>query len=361
MSRWMNPCIVPDSEFASAWSRGRADPVLLVMGLGFDVRACVVIEKLLEATTRRVDVLLLDLPGESTDPTVRPLVEANLSRVRALMAASGGDLLHQPLPDFTDQGALGRLVSRAFQSGGHLDRYLEVIIDVSAMPRSIYFPLVRGVLERAHTTRGRPESWQGDLHVAVCEHPVIDELVVEEGTKPMAAIGGFSSSSRERSTTVIWVPVLGERAGPRIARLYEELAPDETCPVLPWPSRDPRRGDRLILEHRDLLFQTIRLEPRNIIHASEHNPFDLYRTLGELNDRYQRALAPLGTVAMVLSSHSSKLLSMGVLLAAYDFGLEVQHVSPGSYGVDGDPQGLLKDAEVFDLWLTGAPYLLEES
>jgi hypothetical protein len=359
MNHWANPCIIPDSEFAATWSRDSDDPILVVMGVGFDVRACVVVERLVAVASRQVDVLLVELPVDSTDPTVRPLVDANVSRVHALIAAAGGQILHQPLPGFSDQGALGRLVSRAFQSGKHLDHYAEVIIDVSAMPRSVYFPLIRGILERAHVTRDHADFWPGDLHVAVCEHPVIDELVLEEGTKPMASIGGFSGPSRQRPTTVIWVPVLGERAGARIARLYDELAPDETCPVLPWPSRDPRRGDRLVLEHRDLLFQTIRLEPRNIIHASERNPFDLYRTLGELNTRYQRALMPLGTVAMVLSSHSSKLLSIGVLLAAYDFDLEVQHVSPGSYGIDGDPVELLAGAEVFDLWLTGTPYAME--
>jgi hypothetical protein len=103
--------------------------------------------------------------------------------------------------------------------------------------------------------------------------------------------------------------------------------------VLPWPARDPRRGDRIVLEYRQLLFDEIRLEPRNVIHGAERNPFDLYRTLGALHERYCQALSPLGPVAMVLSSHSSKLLSVGVLLTAYEHRLEVQHVSPGTYGL----------------------------
>lgn len=357
MKRWVTSCLIPDREFSQAWARERDEPLLVVAGIGFDARACVVLERLVAATSRRVDLLLVELPVDSTDPTIRPLVDANETRARDLISTAGGNVYRQALPEFADPGALGRLVSRAFQVGQYLETYPEVMVEVSAMPRSVYFPLIRGILERAHLSDGDPSRWQGDLHVTVCEHPVIDELVLEEGTQPMTAIGGFSSPRHEQPTTVIWVPVLGERAGARIERLYNELAPDETCPVLPWPARDPRRGDRLVLEHRNLLFQTIRLEPRNIIYAAERNPFDLYRTLGELNIRYQDALTPLGTVGMVLSSHSSKLLSIGVLLAAYDFGLEVQHVSPGTYGVDGDPGAHLSDAEVFDLWLTGTPYL----
>lgn len=356
MRHWEHPCVLDGDGFDAVWTRDRSDPILLVMGIGFDARACVVLERVLALTSRSVDLLLLELPIDSTDASVRPLVDANLERIEEIIGGAGGQVHRQHLPDFADEGSLGRLVSRAFQASRHLDAYDEIIIDVSAMPRSIYFPLIRGILSRAHQNREAEGHWAGDLHVAVCEHPVIDQLVLEEGTKPMAPIGGFGGTARQRPDTVIWVPVIGEGAGARMERLYAELSPDETCPVLPWPSRDPRRSDRLVLEHRDLLFQTIRLEPRNVIHASERNPFDLYRTIDELHARYQQALSPLGSVGVVLSSHSSKLLSLGVLLAAYDFGLEVQHVSPGTYGIQGEPSELLGEAEVFDLWLTGTPY-----
>jgi hypothetical protein len=172
----------------------------------------------------------------------------------------------------------------------------------------------------------------------------------------MAPIGGFAQTRHDEPATTIWVPVLGERASARVKLLCEELAPDETCPVLPWPARDPRRGDRLILEYRRLLFEEIRLEPRNVIYAAERNPFDLYRSLGALHQRYVQSLSPLGPVSMVLSSHSSKLLSVGVLLAAYDLNLSVQHVSPGSYGLHRGPDRHRDSNEIFDLWLTGEPY-----
>jgi len=358
MSHWAHPCIVDDGGFGGVWSRDRSDPVLVVLGNGFDPRACEVLARLVaSAAPRRIDLLLVELPVDSTDAIVRPLVDANRARAEQLTIDAGGAVHVQALPDFTDAGSLGRLISREFQQSSRLDQYLEVVVEISAMSRAVYFPLVRGILARAHLDADHADFWPGDLHVAVCESPEIDALILEEGTTPMAPIGGFGGSQRrQRPNTVIWVPVLGERAGIRMERLYQELGPNETCPVLPWPSRDPRRSDRLVLEHRTLLFQTIRLEPRNLIHAAERNPFDLYRTIGELNARYKQALAPLGAVGMVLSSHSSKLLSVGVLLAAYDFDLEVQHVSPGSYGLHGSTEHLVHKAEIFDVWLTGTPY-----
>ena len=230
------------------------------------------------------------------------------------------------------------------------------MVEISALPRGVFFPLLRGILEIAHLGEDDERRWVGDLHVAVCENPEIDESVLEEGTTPMATIGGFSGPRGPRPKTTIWVPVLGERGSARARAVWEELEPDETCPVLPWPARDPRRGDRLLLEHRRLLFDDIGIEARNVIHAAERNPFDLYRTLGALYERSLRTLGTLGTVGMVLSSHSSKLLSVGVLLTAYENGLVVQHVSPGRYGLRDGVKAHLDHDEVYDLWLTGEPY-----
>jgi hypothetical protein len=359
VSRWEHPLLLSSDGLARAWDHGEDAPLLFVAGAGFDPRATAVLERLVDVCARRVDGLLIELPQDATDLAVRPLQAANRARIGELIAGVGGDLTEQALPEFHDGRSLGRLVSHQFQRSGLLEAYGEVVLEVSAMPRSVFFPLIRGVLERAHLPAADARRWEGDLHVAVCENPQADESILEEGTTAMAPIGGFAQSPSvgdPAPATRIWVPVLGERAVARVSRLHEELEPSETCPVLPWPAADPRRGDRLMLEYRQLLFEDIRLEPRNVIHAAERNPFDLYRTIGRLHERYRESLSPLGPVAMVLSSHSSKLLSLGVLLTAYEHGLEVQHVSPGTYGLHDGAEALRKHDEIFDLWLTGEPY-----
>ena len=358
MSYWDNPLLLGEDAFDEAWSRPSEEPILLVAGSGFDPRAAVVLERLTSVSERRIDGLVIDLPEDATDLDVRPLARANQERIAELVQISGGDLRTQPLPDFHDSRSLGRLISRHFLESGILEAYAEVILEISAMPRSVFFPLIRSVLERAHLPEDHAKRWSGDFHVAVCENHEVDRSILEEGTTPMAPIGGFGGTHGTSAKTKIWVPVLGEGAVTRVERLYEELEPDETCPVLPWPSRDPRRPDKLALEHRRLLFEEIRIEPRNVIHAAERNPFDLYRTLGRLYERYRRSLSPLGPVSLVLSSHSSKLLSVGVLLTAYAHDLQVQHVSPGRYGLydDADAETLRDGDEIYDLWLTGEPY-----
>lgn len=353
---WEDPLGIGGEDFDALWKRKRDDPILVVVGSGFDPRSPVALERIIEATDRRVDALLIRLPERATDINARPLAAANCARIAELVGDAGGTLHEQPDPDYEDPGTLGRLVSHGFHTGGWLDNYSEVVVDISALPRGIFFPLVRGVLERAHKPAADELRWAGDFHVTVCENPEIDSAIVQEGMAAPAALGGFGRSRDRSAKTTIWVPVLGEGMVERVRRLSDELRHDEVCPVLPFPARDPRRGDRLVVEYRQLLFDELRIEPRNMIYAAERNPFDLYRTLARLHQRYTDALSSLGPVAMILSSHSSKLLSLGVLLAAYELELEVQHVSPGSYGLAADHEQFRGHDELFDLWLTGEPY-----
>jgi hypothetical protein len=140
--------------------------------------------------------------------------------------------------------------------------------------------------------------------------------------------------------------------------LYDYLEPDEVCPILPFPSRWPRRSDDLVLEHRQLLMDRIEVEPRNLIYADETNSFDLYRTLSRLQHRYSEALKVLRPATVIVSSHASKLLSLGVLLSAYEHSLPV--VSAGAVGyslAEGiNIPAISKNDRLACLWLAGTPY-----
>ena len=109
---------------------------------------------------------------------------------------------------------------------------------------------------------------------------------------------------------------------------------------------------------RRLIFEIIEVEPRNFIYADENNPFDLYRGLCRLSDRYTKPLAPVGNVTVVTSVHGSKVMSVGALLAAYEKNLEVVSAGPTGYriqpGVEIDKVGT--SGHLICLWLDGEPY-----
>ena len=183
----------------------------------------------------------------------------------------------------------------------------------------------------------------------------------EEGVASPGPIRGFGQRLGPDDTsevTRVWLPVLGEHQEPYIRSIYEFLAPNEVCPVLPFPAKNPRRGDDLLLELRRLIFDTIEVEPRNFIYADERNPFDLYRGLCRLSDRYTKALAPVGDVSVVTSVHGSKVLSVGALLAAYEKDLMVVSAGPTGYriqpGIEIDK--VTTDDHLMCLWLDGEPY-----
>jgi hypothetical protein len=340
-------------EVAELWRGRESGAKLLVGGAGFDPRMSVAYECISEVCPVAVDVILIRMEPLATDPATEGPAREGRERLEAAAAQAGGTV-SEHAADAEGAGATSMTIVRDFFEAKLIDDYEEIAVDVSALPRSIAFPLIRGLLEMAD--RG---EWNGDLHVLACDNPRIDRLVNGEGIDGVASLPGFGARSEpEGGGPLIWVPVLGEDETKRVEMLYRELSPNEVCPVLPFPAKNPRRADDLIGEYEELLIERIAVEPRNLIYASEENPFDLYRILCRLRDRYAESLEPLGETRMVLSTHSSKLLSIGVLLTAYELGLEVQHASPSLYTL-AEPesvQALSEENLVVDLWLTGEPY-----
>jgi hypothetical protein len=256
--------------------------------------------------------------------------------------------------------AAGLRVGEAVASLG-LKEYGDIIVDISALPRTLYFPLIRYLLE-LRESEGARESSVANLHVVLLESPDLDGRIREELAERAEYLPGFAGSvdlQQDEDVPRIWAPVLGEQQAEALRRIEQKISvPDnapELCPVLPFPAADPRRGDRLLLEYA-AIFRSWRVDLRNIIYASEHNPFDVYRQLCRLHDQYSEALKPLRGAKVIVSAHSSKLLSLGTLLASCDRKeMAVAHVEAHGYQVDG-PLAVGPDAELCEIWIAGEPY-----
>jgi hypothetical protein len=189
----------------------------------------------------------------------------------------------------------------------------------------------------------------------------VDAEIIDGGIADCGPISGFQHGLMDEAggnVVTVWVPVLGASQGPQLSRIYEFLEPDDVFPVLPFPSRNPRRGDEIVMEHRELLIEHMRVEPRNYIYAHESNPFDLYRQVTRLSDRYAPILEPLGVARVVASVHASKVLSLGVLLAAIERQLPVVHAVATDYIISpaADLLAFEDKNEMMTLWLAGDPY-----
>ncbi|MDQ3729701.1 MAG: hypothetical protein M3355_08925, partial [Actinomycetota bacterium] len=149
----------------------------MIVGAGFDPRAAVAYELISDAATIPVDLLRCGLPMPTLSET-RALADANRARFDAAVTAA-----EAKVTDHNPEQTTGMSIARSVLGLGLVQGYEEVIVDVSAMPRGVYFPLLRGLLELFD--RG---EWTGDVHVVACDNPAVDELVTGEGVEAPRAL-----------------------------------------------------------------------------------------------------------------------------------------------------------------------------
>ena len=162
----------------------------------------------------------------------------------------------------------GRLVGSAqtrslFTDKDWLKGFSDVIVDITALPTSIAFPLL-GTLIAIYDDIAKGQESAFNLHCIVCENADLDEHIVAEGGDIADFIEPFRGRGRlasEAEPITIWAPVLGERQDAALRKIYEMLSPDEIKPFLPFPSRNPRRGDDLIAEYHSLLLRDLGCRP----------------------------------------------------------------------------------------------------
>jgi hypothetical protein len=353
--RWDPYFLKHGSDFESFWREylqvGRN--VLYVLGRGFDPRMCNGLDVVFGVGGSGArDCLLIEFDeGPNTATNQNALVEYNLERLTKIIQGQGV-VKRKPVPIWSDNSLMKHRVGSRHAAGiftllSDISDYTDIIVDISAIPRSLYFPLIGKLLflidgERTQNRLSRVPN----LHVVTSEDPSLDRSINDVGLDEGAEyIHGFEDGLEMEATAHVprvWIPILGEDQRPQLERIYQKVNPDEICPLLPSPANDPRRADNLVVEYRDLLFDSWRIEPRNIIYASERNPFEVYKRIIEVVQHYTHTLEPLDGCKAVISALSSKLLSVGALLAAYelkeaDFGIGVAHVDVRGYDLVSAP------------------------
>jgi len=369
-SRWENYFMRSGRDCSTFWNdylQGRDRKVLFILGLGFDPRMCLGLQMIMDADINCVKECLLIRYNEgpnSSSLEYQSRVDNNIKQLQSLLSSIG--VIREvdvPMMSYDGRRIGSRRASDAIPDDV-ISRFDDIVIDISSMPRGIYFPIITKLLYLLDAKAWNEASEASvNLHVLVAEQVSIDEKIQEEGIDDHAAyMHGFSSDLVQESTAnapKIWIPVLGEGKNEQMIRIYDHVRPDEICPVFPSPSLNPRRADDLVREYRELLFDRLRVEPPNIIYASEWNPFEVYRQICRTIERYNSALDALGKCKVVVSALSSKLLSVGALLAAYEakrkgFMIGISHLETHGYRIHGDIGS--GDSKLYSLWIAGECY-----
>lgn len=372
---WWDPYNLYRSEqFRGFWrthldAHGRR--LLFIVGAGFDPRVIGPAKEIIAcapSVTRRC--LAIDMSeGYGTDDAASELGAQNLAGLQELFP---DDTLEVRPLITTDADGI-RDVSRSaavlfadFETW--IGDYTDIVVDISALPRLVYLTLLNTLL--THLVKPDADAPLGsstNLHVVYAESAMIDNGItkfeIDTDLAPIQNLAIRLDEEASLSWPVVWFPILAEDVLEQLTRIGERTNPDEICPVLPVQSVDARRDDNIISTLGEFLFDRYNVDTRDILRATEWNPFQLYRSLMQTMTRYEESLKLFGGARFVLSPLSSKGLSIGCLLAAFEkratgnrnrIRVGMAHVESRRY----EAGNLLPDAkyQLISAWIAGECY-----
>ena len=337
------------NEFAANYLGGADRKVVLIGGAGFDPRSTQITE-MLARHVKVINALFLreERPGVA-QTALRSRADANADQMRKLVSESDVAVISV----FANDGAVigGREVAKLLSTLSWAT-VTDVVIDLSALSKGVAFPLVRSLMESLDQLR-----LQTNIHLMVYEDAGMDQSITEIGCDRPSMMAGFEGAwglDASRDAAKLWLPQLIKRQHPILDRLHRFLAPNDVCPILPFPAENPRLPDELIEEYRDELMSTWSVEPRDIVYAHERDPLDLYRTILRIDGARQRVFREVGGSMTLLSPLGSKVLALGALMAALDRDFPVAYVESIDYDVK--PETIEKmepRGEIVHVWLRG--------
>ena len=352
-SRW-DPCIVnygdEFEEFSRTYFSRKDRVVFLVAGAGFDPRSCTAVDRIIRNTHHIVALLIREIrpdppayESDRADENTR-ILERKLPVVRV-----------DSIDIFSPDGAVvgGRNISNLLKRQ-ELSRVTDVVVDISALSVGTMFPIVRYFVEQLKLIKSRL-----NIHVIVTNDPILDDKIRSIfGDQPTHIHGfmGDSSLSEAEGAARLWLPQLTSGTRGALGRLYDYVAPHDTCPILPFPASGPRVADGLLQEYMVEFEDTWSVDARSIVYADEGDPLDLYRTILKLDDLRRPVFAEAEGSMLVLSPLGSKVMALGCLLAALERDLPVAYLESVGYEIEASGVGDGAEPNFVHIWLEGDAY-----
>lgn len=369
------------------WDRlfeNRPIRLLYIAGRGFDLRAQAAMnEFVLNSELRghwieKAELILVSFSGYELSDELNEQTEKNALALEKLFNGS------QPVKHVSigssaagedDISASNALRMSTASVLANVTDQTDIILDVSSLPRVVFLALMTGILDKLIPNREAPDALVANgvnFQIVVAEDAELDgKIRAEDPSNSLVTIPGFSSALYAESVQewpMVWFPVLGENRVSQFQKVVT-LAPippnAEICPVVPHPSRDPRRADRLLMEYRQPLFEERETPTTNILYAHENQPFETYRQLFRAMQRYRNSLRIMGGCRLIMTPLASKLITLGAGMACFamrptginsDYGVAIPYAEPKRYVVS--PEAFRESAPVIStLLLTGEAYM----
>ena len=281
------------------WDRlwyGRPIRLLYIAGRGFDVRAKSVLDQFLRNVIssghqiEQAELLLVGFTGYELSDELKQQTDENAEAMRKIFGNRGtvrevsiGSVAAGE-EDIRGTTAL-RIGTNAVMK--HVTDQTDIILDVSSLPRVAYLTMMTGILHKLVPDKNDAKALGAcgvNFQVLVAEDASLDgKIRSEDPSDDLVLIPGFGGALHAESVQdwpLVWFPILGENRTSqfeKVAMLASIPESAEICPVLPHPSRNPRRADNLLVEYKRQLFDARQTPTSNILYAHESHPFEAYR------------------------------------------------------------------------------------
>lgn len=338
--------------FAEYFSEGK-QKCLLIGGAGFDPRGTEFVGALASILRDRLNVSLIKEIRPNPDINLVLNAENNLKKVQdacSEVTVCNVNILAE------DNAVVGGRNAITSISKMALNNFSDIVIDISALSLGVSFPIVRYIYEyvkKHHQTI--------NVHLVVVSNPELDTLIRSIPNDRASEVRGFPRANLfgENETARLWMPQLMESKKSILSMIYEEVAPHDTCPILPFPSEDPKKGDRIACSLIPNLENEWSVDPRNLVYADERKPLDIYRTILRIHDERCPVFSTFGGSTIILSPLGGKIPAIGALMAALERKFPIVYVEALEYNVDWAEVDNLDDihSKMVHVWLYGEAYL----
>lgn len=360
----------------------RKTRVLYIAGWGFDIRTQTVMREFVRslqessANVEHAELLLIEFRGYRLDDALQEQTRSNGEALKDIFKGLGEQ---QTTVAFGSSGAEDDISAVIAMRQGveevqkHLEGMTDIVLDVSSLPRVIYLSILTGILSVLVPNKDAPNALYANgvtFQVLVAEDPALDgKIQSEDPSNDLIYVPGFSAALQAESYQdwpLVWFPVLGEGKVSQLQKVMNQVIPvnAEICPVLPHPSRDARRADRLLIQYKEPLFDARETPTGNILLAHEGHPFEAYRQLFGAMIRYRKSMSIMGGCRLVVTPLASKLITIGAGLACFemqpsdvsaDYRVAIPYAEPTRYIASPDDLKQSKP-EIAALVLTGHAY-----
>jgi len=333
--------------------------ILFIIGKGFDIRMNNIL-KMLQKDIYNISLkcIVIDYPTVN-DTAYTDLVSGNFKEFNEIISkinnASFEIITHQV--DRDNSGQISSFFAKDIFKMS-IDVYNDVIVDISAIPRGIYYSIINVLYSKIKN------KLNSNLFIVVSENVEIDKSIKEQSyNENITYMHGFRSAKEKQANQdkiKILYPILGEDKRIALDKIYEDVIPDDICPVIPFPSKNPRRTEDLLTEYHSILKEKYQIERQNVLYGHERNPFELYHLLMNSISTYEETMNILNGCIFVIGIMTSKLLSIGALLVGLEKKeiVSICNLSANVYVIDNidNLKTLNKQSEPFSMWIIGEAY-----